>query len=110
MRRLSLILSVPLLAFAVAACGSDSGGSSASTPAASSTPATSTPAANACAKDQLDLKTAGKLTIGTDKPAYPPYFEDNDPTNGKGFESAVAYAIADQLGYSADQVKWVVEP
>ena len=45
----------------------------------------------------------GTLTIGTDKPAYPPYFEDNDPTNGKGFESAVAYAIADQLGFSPDE-------
>ena len=52
----------------------------------------------------------GKLTIATDKPAYPPYFEDNDPTNGKGFESAVGYAIADQLGYTPDQVDWTVEP
>ena len=48
--------------------------------------------------------------MATDKPAYPPYFEDNDPTNGKGFESAVAYAIADQLGYSPADVKWTVEP
>jgi polar amino acid transport system substrate-binding protein len=63
-----------------------------------------------CTPDQLDTHTAGKLTIATDKPAYPPYFEDNDPTNGKGFESAVAYAIADKLGYSADQVEWTVEP
>jgi polar amino acid transport system substrate-binding protein len=63
-----------------------------------------------CTPDQLDTHTAGKLTIATDKPAYPPYFEDNDPTNGKGFESAVAYAIADQLGYSPDQVEWTVEP
>ena len=38
--------------------------------------------------------TPGTLTVGTDKPAYPPYFEDDDPANGKGFESAVAYAIA----------------
>ena len=48
--------------------------------------------------------------MATDKPAYPPYFEDNDPTNGKGFESAVAYAIADQLGYSPADVSWTVEP
>ena len=41
----------------------------------------------------------GTLTVGTDKPAYPPYFEDDDPANGKGFESAVAYAIADKLGF-----------
>src|SRR4029450_7735124 len=49
------------------------------------------------------------LTVAPDTPAFPPYFEDDDPTNGKGFESATAYAIADQLGYSQDQVKWVVE-
>jgi polar amino acid transport system substrate-binding protein len=61
----------------------------------------------ACAPDQLSLKNAGTLTIGTDKPAYPPWFIDDDPTNGKGFESAVAYAVAETLGFSKDQVKWV---
>jgi len=50
------------------------------------------------------------LTVGTDKPAYPPYFENNNPANGKGFESAVAYAVAKQLGYATNQVKWVVVP
>ena len=49
--------------------------------------------------------TDDTLTIATDKPAFPPYFEDDDPTNGKGFESAVGYAIADQLGFSEDQVE-----
>jgi polar amino acid transport system substrate-binding protein len=63
-----------------------------------------------CTPDTLDTHTAGTLTIATDKPAYPPYFEDNDPTNGKGFESAVGFAIADQLGFSPDEVEWVVEP
>jgi polar amino acid transport system substrate-binding protein len=48
--------------------------------------------------------------VGTDKPAYPPYFEDNDPANGKGFESAVAYAIADKLGYQPEDVSWTVVP
>ena len=52
----------------------------------------------------------GTLTVGTDKPAYPPYFEDDDPTNGKGFESAVAYAVAKQLGFAKDEVKWTVVP
>jgi polar amino acid transport system substrate-binding protein len=52
----------------------------------------------------------GKLTVATDTPAYPPYFEDNKPSNGKGFESAVAYAIASKLGYTPAQVKWVTEP
>lgn len=63
-----------------------------------------------CTPDSLDTFADGKLTIGTDDPAFPPYFEKNDPTNGEGFESAVAYAIADQLGFSADQVDWTVVP
>lgn len=49
----------------------------------------------------------GVLTIATDNPAYSPWFDNNTPSNGKGFESAVAYAVAKQLGYSAKQVKWV---
>jgi polar amino acid transport system substrate-binding protein len=91
-----------LLTVALAACGSDSGGSS----------ATSTPAAKtaSCAKSSLALKTPGQLTVGTDKPAYPPYYEGNDPTNGKGFESAVAYGVARQLGFGRSQVKWTVVP
>ena len=52
----------------------------------------------------------GKLTIGTDSPAYDPWFAHNDPTNGKGFESAVAYAVADQLGFTHDQVTWTKVP
>jgi polar amino acid transport system substrate-binding protein len=58
------------------------------------------------------LKTlnAGYLTIGTDDPAYTPWFDSNKPANGKGFESAVAYAVAKQLGYPASKVKWVKAP
>jgi polar amino acid transport system substrate-binding protein len=63
-----------------------------------------------CTPDQLETQTAGKLTVATDSPAFPPYFVDDDPTNGKGFESAVAYAIAEQLGYAESDVEWVVEP
>ena len=50
------------------------------------------------------------LTVATDQPAYPPYFISNNPANGKGFESAVAYAIAKQLGFARQAVKWTVEP
>jgi polar amino acid transport system substrate-binding protein len=50
------------------------------------------------------------LTVATDKPAYPPWFESNNPANGKGYESAVAYAVAHQLGFSNSQVKWAYEP
>jgi polar amino acid transport system substrate-binding protein len=89
---------------AIAACGSDDddndGGS----------PATATEQASACSRDQLALTTPGQLTVGTDKPAFPPYFVDDDPTNGKGFESAVAYAVAKQLGFDKSVVKWTVVP
>lgn len=67
-------------------------------------------AASSCAPSKLALHTAGQLTVATDDPAYPPYFESNKPANGKGFESAVAYAVAKQLGFPATKVKWVVEP
>jgi len=63
-----------------------------------------------CTPDQLETLKDGKLTIATDEPAFPPYFEDDDPTNGRGFESAVAYATADKLGFSEADVEWVVEP
>ncbi len=63
-----------------------------------------------CTPDQLQTLEDATLTVATDSPAFPPYFEDDDPTNGKGFESAVAYAIADTLGYSESDVSWVVEP
>ena len=65
---------------------------------------------DACATDSLPLKTPGTLTVGTDSPAYEPWFQDNDPTNGQGFESAVAYAVAEELGFSEDQVEWVKVP
>jgi polar amino acid transport system substrate-binding protein len=95
------ILMLAALLAVMAGCGdSDSSDSSTSTSAS----------AENCTAAKLDTQTAGKLTVATDKPAYPPYFEDNDPTNGKGFESAVAYAIADQLGFSSSDVEWTVEP
>jgi polar amino acid transport system substrate-binding protein len=56
----------------------------------------------------MHTETAGQLTVATDSPAYPPWFIDDKPSNGKGFESAVAYAVAKQLGYPNSKVKWVV--
>ncbi|MFE9428347.1 ABC transporter substrate-binding protein [Kitasatospora sp. NPDC006697] len=56
------------------------------------------------------LHQQGQLTIATDSPAYAPWFDNNDPSDGKGFESAVAYAVAGKLGFGPDKVKWVVEP
>lgn len=74
--------------------------------------ATTAPSGDAasCEKDQLELETEGELTIGTDKPAYPPWFVDDDPTNGEGYESAVAYAVAERLGFAEDEVTWVTVP
>lgn len=95
-----ILLLVALLAL-LAGCGDSDdgdGGDSADATAAS------------CEPGRLDTQEAGVLTIATDKPAYPPYFEDDDPSNGKGFESAVAYAIADELGYPKAKVKWTVVP
>lgn len=54
----------------------------------------------------LPLREEGKLIIHADTPLYEPWFVENDPTNGQGFESALAYAIADKLGFTADQVEW----
>lgn len=108
--RLSLLALLALVAVvALAACGSDDSSSTSTAATAAAAPTTSTAAA-ACTKDSLALVKDGQLTVGTDKPAYPPYFEDDDPTNGKGFESAVAYAIAKQLGFAPTEVKWTVVP
>ncbi|MEU8242800.1 ABC transporter substrate-binding protein [Actinoplanes missouriensis] len=72
----------------------------------SPTATASSSAADACAPGSLATLTPGKLTIGTDNPAYEPWFSDNKPANGKGYESAVAYAVADRLGYPAANVEW----
>ncbi|HLT60700.1 MAG TPA: ABC transporter substrate-binding protein [Microlunatus sp.] len=63
-------------------------------------------ASPSCTADQLPTLEPGTLTIGTDNPAYPPWFIDNDPSNGEGFESAVAYAVAEQLGFDREDVVW----
>jgi polar amino acid transport system substrate-binding protein len=94
-----------LFVLAIAAIVAGCGGGDESTSAESTSAS-----AQDCTPDQLQTNEAGVLTVATDKPAYPPYFEDNDPTNGRGFESAVAYAIADQLGFDRADVDWVVEP
>jgi len=101
-RLLAPFVLVLFAALAVTACGSKK--------SSSTSTASTTASAASCSKSNLDLHTAGQLTVGTDKPAYPPYFEDNKPTNGKGFESAVAYAIAGKLGFSPAEVKWTTVP
>jgi polar amino acid transport system substrate-binding protein len=51
--------------------------------------------------------TPGKLTIGTGLPAYEPWVVGDAPESGEGFEAAVAYAIAAELGFAAEDVVWV---
>ncbi|HEY4606054.1 MAG TPA: ABC transporter substrate-binding protein [Acidimicrobiia bacterium] len=64
-----------------------------------------------CEKADLNLVQEGVLTIGTDDPSFPPWFDfDGGPSTGTGFESAVAYAVAEELGFGADEVEWVVVP
>ncbi len=96
------------LLLAVTACGGGSGTSGGEETGSSEEGSTATAAA--CTPESMETQSAGTLTVATDKPAYPPYFEDDEPANGEGFESAVAYAIAKQLGYAPTDVKWTVEP
>jgi polar amino acid transport system substrate-binding protein len=75
------------------------------------TPASSTPSQDACATETLGLVTPGSLTVGTDFAfMFPPWILKNDPESGKGFESAVAYEVADRLGFAQSDVVWVDVP
>jgi polar amino acid transport system substrate-binding protein len=106
-RGLSLLLLLLAFGALASSCGGDDNGESPSAQAS-------------CNKEDLELVSDGKLTIGTDNPAFPPWFggtppkgsmwEVGDPTSGEGFESAVAYAVADELGFTEDEVTWVVVP
>jgi len=128
MRRTLPVIGLLLASLTLGACvggaGTTPSPSSAAPSVAPSTAASVAPSvapsANPCAKDTLKLTAAGRLTIGTDNPAYPPYYdipaaatkpwELGDPTDGKGFESAFAYALADKLGFAKTDVVWIVVP
>ena len=105
MRKFLILLAVLAAAVAAATLGGRS------------EPAAAAPAG--CSKESLNLVEAGQLSIGTDNPAYPPWFgggekskpwKINDPATGKGFESAVAYAVAKQLDFTRAEVKWIYTP
>ena len=132
MRKSFPVATAALLTVVLAACTSTgatpapsavSAAPTAAPSVAASASAAPSPTPDACATDKLALKTPGTFTIGTDNPAYPPYFaprtggntapwdpSQGDPTTGEGFESAVGYAIADKLGFAKDKVTWVVVP
>ncbi|MFE5584398.1 ABC transporter substrate-binding protein [Kitasatospora sp. NPDC056531] len=106
LRKPSVVL--PLAALVVAAALNACAPQDAKSDGAAASGAAGTAAG--CAPGALATRTAAKLTVGTDKPAYDPWFSEDKPENGKGFESAVAYAVADKLGYPKDKVSWVVAP
>ena len=109
--RVAALATIAVLTASAGLAGCASEGSSSSS---SSAPAggTSSSAAASCTNSAIQgqLFAKGQLTVATDKPVYPPWFADNKPTNGQGYESAVAYAVAAQLGFSKSQVTWAYEP
>ena len=96
MRKIALALSISG-ALLLAACGGSSSESSDAATAAGS--------GNECTAGKT--LNDGVLTIGTGSPAYGPWVVDDKPESKEGFEAAVAYAIAAELGYSDANVKWV---
>jgi polar amino acid transport system substrate-binding protein len=124
------IVTLGVVSLLLVACGPggsttapSSPASAAPTQAASLAPVeTVEPTQDACAAESLQTLTPGMLTVGADNPAFPPYYIPDDPTpddsewelgqppNGKGLESATAYAVAEQLGFLREEVTWVVAP
>ncbi|WP_062136092.1 ABC transporter substrate-binding protein [Demequina aestuarii] len=92
---------VALTALALAGCSSDADTEASTTPADGTSPA---PTAESAA---LDTVTDGTLTIATGEPAYEPWVLNDDPASGEGFEAAVAYAVAAELGFAPEDVEWV---
>lgn len=99
-------MSVIALLGATACSPTDENTAGNDTTAGNATPSVSA-VAGECGKANLSLLTPGTFTVATDNPAYEPWFSDNNPSNGKGYESAVAYAVADRLGFQRSEVKWV---
>lgn len=93
-----LVAGVAAGLLALSACSTDS-------PADAGPTADGTPVAGA--ESSLPTVTEGKLTIATGEPAYEPWVKNDDPASCEGFEAAVACAVAEQLGFSADDITWV---
>ena len=115
------VVALTLLVMATLAGCATAGSSPTPNPTTAATAAVSqapSPTADACATANLKTLAAGKLTVGADNPAYPPFYQPSasavpgskwelgEPTNGQGLEAAVAYAVAQKLGFSKDAVVW----
>ena len=118
MRKLLTLLLVATLLGVAAGCGGDDDEPAADQAAPTGAVDTGAAEADPCAPEELSLVNDGTLTIGTDNPAFPPWFQDADgapwdpttePTQ-QGYEAAVAYAVAGELGFSDDQVEWIAVP
>ncbi len=114
-----ILVAVAVAGLLLAACGNEATtGATGGTGGTGTTGTTGAPSpsqpmagpADCAAGAEIPYVNSGVLTVGTDSPVYPPWFIKNDPSNGKGYESALTYAIADQMGFSADKVEWVVVP
>lgn len=106
MRTLRSLLVVPVAAvtlLALSACAPEDEGTSTTTSTAGAA------SLEDCQPDDLDLHEDGTLTIATDSPAFEPWFVDDDPSNGEGYEGAVAQAVAEKLGFGPDEITWVVQ-
>ena len=106
MRRFLVAAATGVIAAGLTACGTSSSSGAPSGSGHTSAAVTS------CTKSGIQslLFKPGVLTVATDNPVFTPWFVNNKPTNGKGYEGAVAYAVAAQLGFSKSQVTWVHEP
>src|SRR5215218_2558216 len=108
MRRPLHLAALATAALALTACAPQDEGADAS--ASGSSSAAGSSAAEECSPETLETLEDGTLTIATDQPAYEPWVVGDAPESGEGFEAAVAYAVAEQLGYSEDQVTWTRVP
>ncbi len=112
MKRSARHLAAVVVLVLAAACGGDEGqpADDAADPGATQEPTTAATDATetaACEPESLPLYEEGKLTVATGEPVFEPWMVDDDPTNGEGFESALTYALAEELGFSEDDVTWV---
>jgi polar amino acid transport system substrate-binding protein len=114
----ALLFLVAVLGLTAACGGDDDDDAAAPTPTTAADTGEAAEEVDPCAPEELVTVSDGSLTIATDNPAFPPWFQTADgapwdptgPPTDEGYENAVAYAVAEELGFSEDEVRWVVVP